>query len=350
MDILHVPDQTVAASRVDTRGVSKSRQRSIAIKLSFGVVIGLMIALVSFFVSGQGRVREAEAVLEASSISDPNQAIIIFEQAQQHDPVLLQHLAEAYLLAGRNKEALAALQEAFKLQPQNLLIEQALACAYEASGDTNSADGMWATQGLSAEYLRQLGRSYATKGIYDQALAWYWRALRAGLDTSDLKSQLEVAMIAMQTGKPIPADLLNRVKPLVHSVDPDFMLNGGNLIWMPEHPETSSIYGKPLNTFPSGDLKQGVFWWSGIAGAFVQIYHTDDYTITIRANHRPSPGGQIAVMIDSTPLSVLTLTTHWQDYHLTTHLEPGVHLLRLYYLVDIGDAFIDSITLNPIAN
>ncbi|MBX0330771.1 tetratricopeptide repeat protein [Oscillochloris sp. ZM17-4] len=351
MDILHATKKTVVDSRTTIETPHWSR---ISTQVSLGTFLVLAFALTYFVSVGQLRISEAEASIQAASSgysAQADHAIVIFEQSRRYHPddlTILRRLADAYLTAGHNKEALSVLQEAFRLQPQDLVTQQALAEAYEVVGDTDAADAIWTSQGLRADRLLQLGRSYAAVGSYDEAMAWYQRALRAGLSANDLSLQVEVTIAAALAKASLPAELLSHMEALTHPVDVGLTLDGGELIWMPEQPEGNPIYGKPLNAFPSGNLKQGVFWWAGQAGTFLQVDQAGEYSLVVRAHHLPAPGGQLAVQIDSADIETITLGTAWQNYEMSVSLQPGTHLLRLRYLADVGDVFVQSITLNPI--
>ncbi len=318
------------------------------------LVVGIVIILISLFFSGKMIAQETLASLQAVSTGDTphvERTIAIFEESRRlhpNEPLVLRRLAEAYLVVGRNEEALSALQDAFRLQPRSGLISQALARAYEASGDTATADSLWARQGQSAERLWQRGRSYAADGSYTKAIPWYMRALRGGLPIDTLRLQVEISVAAILTKASLPAEIQSRLDSLAHSIDTGLLLNGGDLIWMPDLPKRSKIYGELLSAFPSGGTSQGVFWWADQAGTFIRVDHEGDYELMVRAVHVPSPEGQLAVMVDSTPIKVLDLGSAWQEYPMSMSLQPGTHLLRLRYLGNTGNARVRLMTLHPI--
>jgi tetratricopeptide (TPR) repeat protein len=102
-------------------------------------------------------------------------------------PDIYRALAQSYLRLNQPKEAIDALERAYRLRPESLLIQQELAQAYEAGGQTRRADALWAALGASAPEFLALGEQARAAGRATEALAWYDRAARL---TPDLPSSI----------------------------------------------------------------------------------------------------------------------------------------------------------------
>jgi tetratricopeptide (TPR) repeat protein len=98
------------------------------------------------------------------------------------NPDIYRVLAQSYLRLNQPQEAIDALERAYRLRPESLLIQQELAQAYEAVGQTRRADALWAALGASAPEFLALGEQARVAGRATEALAWYDRAARAQPD------------------------------------------------------------------------------------------------------------------------------------------------------------------------
>jgi tetratricopeptide (TPR) repeat protein len=129
-----------------------------------------------------------QAAGEAALSGDVASAALAFQQALRwspNNPQIHRALAQSYLQLNRPQEAIDVLEQAYRLQPASLLIRQELAQAYEASGQLERADGMWAALGLSAPNLLQLGEQARAKKQIHEALLWYERARRVAPGAGD---------------------------------------------------------------------------------------------------------------------------------------------------------------------
>jgi tetratricopeptide (TPR) repeat protein len=145
--------------------------------------LAAIVALLPTLMSARYR-----AAGEAALASDAASATIAFQQALRwfpNNPEIHRALAQSYLRLNQPQEAIDMLEQAYRLQPASLLIRQELAQAYEASGQLERADGMWAALGLSAPSLLQLGEQARAKKQIHEALLWYERARRVAPDAGD---------------------------------------------------------------------------------------------------------------------------------------------------------------------
>jgi tetratricopeptide (TPR) repeat protein len=151
-------------------------------------LVGLVaiVALLPALMSARYR-----AAGEAAMNSDAVGAAAAFQQALRwspDDPQIYRALAQAYLRLNKPQEAIDVLERAYRLQLDSLLIQQELAQAYEAGGQIDRADRLWASLGLSAATALTLGERARIAKDFDGALAWNARATRVG---SGLSSSIE---------------------------------------------------------------------------------------------------------------------------------------------------------------
>jgi tetratricopeptide (TPR) repeat protein len=119
---------------------------------------------------------------EAMLAGDAASAAAEFQQSLRwspNNPDLHRALARAYLSLSQPQQAIDALERAYRLRPESLLIRQELAQAYEAGGQVERADGLWAALGLSGNAMLAQGEQARRLKSYADAITWYQRAARA---------------------------------------------------------------------------------------------------------------------------------------------------------------------------
>ncbi|HEX5692631.1 MAG TPA: tetratricopeptide repeat protein, partial [Roseiflexaceae bacterium] len=122
----------------------------------------------NWYVAAGARLLEAQA--------DPAEAARLFERARDwtpQDPHTERLLAQAYLRLNQPQAAIQALERAYRRQPESILIRQELARAYEANGQSERAEAMWASLGMSGTAMIEQGKQAGAQGWTDEALRWY---------------------------------------------------------------------------------------------------------------------------------------------------------------------------------
>jgi tetratricopeptide (TPR) repeat protein len=142
--------------------------------------LAAIVALLPLLMSARYR-----AAGEAALASDAATAAVAFQQALRwspNNPEIYRALAQSYLRLNRPQEAIDMLEQAYRLRPESLLIRQELAQAYEAGGQIERANGLWASLGLRAPSMLGMGEQARQAKRCLEALAWYTRAERAGAE------------------------------------------------------------------------------------------------------------------------------------------------------------------------
>jgi tetratricopeptide (TPR) repeat protein len=94
----------------------------------------------------------------------------------------MRHLARAYLATGDTDRAVVLLEQAYRANPTSPLVLQELMDAYEQHGNLRAADSVRRLQGVDVAAMQQKGEQASLGGRYAEALTWYERAARAGVD------------------------------------------------------------------------------------------------------------------------------------------------------------------------
>jgi tetratricopeptide (TPR) repeat protein len=252
------------------------------------------------------------------------------------DALPFRYLARAYALAGRADDAVAALERAYELQPDSMLVRSDLVAAYEAAGRPEQAALFSRDIGLSAEQLVSVADQYMTVRRYAEALSWYSRAVEEQ-PAFDAPTVLRRAVAAVGAGDPQAdrlAAALEQQDPAfaVPRLDGELLFNGGELIWL-SAVGSEVGYGTHLN-YPY-DGSDGNFWWDGRAGAFVRLERGGTFLIEVHVQHHAPPPIAMALGVDGQPRAQLDLARgddSWETVSLTVDLAAGVHSVDLWFL------------------
>ncbi len=156
-----------------------------------GTLLTLLVSLVMIMpslISAAYLAAGAHALADSAAPAEHErtaQAAAYLKQAlawSPSNPDIYRSLAQSYLRLNQPQEAIDALERAYRLRPESLLIQQELAQAYEVGGQTRRADALWAALGASAPEFLALGEQARVAGRATEALAWYDRAARAQPD------------------------------------------------------------------------------------------------------------------------------------------------------------------------
>jgi tetratricopeptide (TPR) repeat protein len=303
--------------------------------------LAAIVALLPMLISARYR-----AAGEAALASDAARAAIAFRQALRwspNSPEIHRALAHSYLQLNQPQEAIDMLEQAYRLRPESLLIGQELAQAYEAGGQIERADGMWAALGLTPEHSFVIGDGLFDQHRYLEAHTWYERAVRRAASLS-FDRLFKDAITATLAGAAYASQRLRSVQEhdpsfLVYELDNQLSIPGSDLRWMTSVPSRGSSYGTPLSygTNPNNRATNttGMLWWSGNAVAVVSVKDDGFYRISMLARHsKPAPVA-MAMGIDNQQLWPVTLTRgddSWETVTVTAHLSGGLHTMDIWFL------------------
>ena len=330
------------------------RRTSLAWIAGLGLVgLAAIVALLPPLMSARYR-----AAGEAALTSDTASAAVAFQQALRwspDDPEIYRGLAQSYLQLNQPQKAIDVLEQAFRLQPENLLIRQDLALAYESDGQIRRADRIWAESGMLPDHMLQnadaafAGRDFAT------AYAWYARCARVWPEWpfDRLFKRAISATLVGAADAPMLLDTARQLDPTfsVYPLAKHLQIEGLQLRWIAS--EASAVPpGTPLSYGSKRSV--GMFWWSGEAVAVVSADRAGLYTLNVRLRHSKPAPVQMAVGVDGRLLQRITLAhgdDSWQTIAIPVRFSSGLHTINVWFLnneivegVD-RDAAIDWITI-----
>lgn len=290
---------------------------------------------------------ERRSLLLKSAITDLDHA----RWWRPADAQIYRQLAQARQLQGQRLATIAALEQAYRLQPESLLIQQELALAYQAVGRHTQARDLWLHSGVTAEQMAGVGDQHLTRRDYAEATHWYDQALRHGLVLrADLAFRRAVA--ATLAGSPEAVVLWATASEFdptlaIYSLERAVTIPGGTLRWMTPQPEWGITYGTPLS-FSAPDANMGVFWWSGEAMAIIDAPQAGEYEIQLHLRHSDPPPVEMAVGVNGQQLQQIVLErgdNSWETVTSRVIFDKGINLLTIGYL---NDAFVDGRDRNGI--
>jgi tetratricopeptide (TPR) repeat protein len=296
---------------------------------------------------------------------DVAQAVRLFEHARNWsptDPEIERALARAYVRLGQPEAAIAALEQAYRIQPEGLLIRQELAQAYEAAGQLRRADGLWASLGMTPDSMTAMADELFEHRQFVGASDWYARAMRS-MDQVGFEQLFKRAIAATIARNAQAVDAL----AAVHEYDPTFALYelrehvripGSAFRWITAIPSRGLHAGMPLTygvPAESSRGENGYLWWSGEALAVFNVEHEASYRLNIHAlASKPAPV-VMAFGVDGQQLRRVLLTSGddtWATLTFNIRLAPGAHTVHIWFLNDevVGgvnrDAVIQSVEIH----
>lgn len=277
----------------------------------------------------------ASAALEAALVpgADPQQLAATVAKLEQAtalspgSPLAYQRLAQGYLALERPQDALAALEQAYRLDPASPLVQRDLVVVHIALGTRDPA--LWQALGIDAVRLIGLGDQHLQQGSAE-ALRWYQTA--ANLDANhDLAARLTMA--AALAGDP---NIMQQEPGLVHQLEHGkLLISGGELRW--------PLGGEPLGLNYGTVTRIG---WNSQVVALVQISQPGSYNLSAQVRHVAPAPIAMALGINGQQLRPISLERGDESAEtvaVITRLEPGVHLLGVWFL---NDAIIDGVDRN----
>lgn len=94
------------------------------------------------------------------------------------DPQIVYALAMAHKQLDQPEQVITLLEEAYRLQPDNLLIQNELALSYSDLNSFDSVREIWLSKGLAVDKFLQLSQMAWLQGQYDEMSTWYEYAIR----------------------------------------------------------------------------------------------------------------------------------------------------------------------------
>ena len=263
-------------------------------------------------------------------------AVEYLQQARTWSPAspsVYRSLAQAHLLLDRPEQAVAALEDAYRLQPDSLLIQQELAQAYEAYGEDEVAGDIWDSLGLTAARMANLGDQWFSVGKYDTAGEWYRRTLSRDPSIGS-RIALQQALVEVASGShDISASAFSDLTVFTMGSDGEIVIPGTKLRWFTPIPEHNVHIGTPLTYGHNRSV--GVMWWSGRAGAVFEVEQAGHYTIVVRAMHDQPAPVVFALIINTTPVATFNLDRadgSWETVATKVNLDASQYLIALQFL------------------
>jgi Flp pilus assembly protein TadD len=134
------------------------------------------------------------------------------------DPRLMNNLGFSLFTRGHAREAIDVYLRAVRLAPSDPRLRNNLAFAYAVTGDFTRAAQSFAMGGSAAQAMNNLGWAYENKGLLAQAFEMYLEAAR--LDPALAAARTNLLAVAVDLGRPVPADLLEPRPPVGPEVAP----------------------------------------------------------------------------------------------------------------------------------
>ncbi len=310
-------------------------------------------ALVSAVYASAGASALATAQRSPTDTRSAAQALHYFEQAQQwspDSPAIYRQLAEAHLLLQQPDAAITALERAYSLQPESLLIQQELAQAYAAGGRAAQADAMWNRKGLLASQALAMADDFYAQHRYADALSWYERARRLQPDLP-FDMTFKAAITAVLARSPTAQNWLTAAQAhdssfTVPKLTKRLDIPGTELRWMNHYPEHQLTYGMPLAYATDGTV--GVFWVAGEALSVLEVPQAGDYLLQVQVLQSTPPPIELAIGANGRVLQQARLErgdASWETIAVPLRLDPGLNTVHLWFL---NDAVIDGQDRNAI--
>jgi hypothetical protein len=242
------------------------------------------------------------------------------------EPLLYRRLAAGYMALERPEAALAALEQAYRIEPTSLLVQRELALVHATLGTTDPA--LWRGLGFDAAKLLTLGDQHLRAGS-PEALNWYQGA--ASLEpASDLVARLSFA--AALAGETNPAFYASE---LVHTLkESRLQFNGAELRWLTDRPQYDAIIGSTLRHDTALAAR---IWWSDQVGLVIAVNEEGRYRLSMQARHEVPAPIIMALGVNGQQLQQFTLNRgdgSAEVVSVVTQLEPGIYLLGVWFLND----------------
>lgn len=279
----------------------------------------------------QARATSNDPRLQAQSTAQYTSAV----DDRAASPNMLRQLAQLYLRDQQPQKAISLLERVYRLQPDSYLVVNDLAGAYEASGDMQQAEELWATIEVDADKMVALGDVALDQGLYDQAAVWYTRVSKLRPERSD-ELAFRRAVLATLNG----SAETERLVQAAQAADPGLMIFSAS--------EVEQVAGRNLRWFmcsapgidpgvlvgASYESPEAYLWWSGEVVAFVRVTQAGVYRLRVETRHSMPPPVELTFGIDEQDMKSFTLArgdNSWETIAAQTRLDPGLHIIRLRF-------------------
>lgn len=252
-----------------------------------------------------------------------------------HDSALERSLAQAYSLLDQPQSVIALLEQAYRRQPDSLLLREQLARAYDADGQVEHADEIWRALGAPPAFIVGEGDTALAQERYNEAHRWYQRALRFDpLLQNELAFRAAIA--AFYAGASEGGALLQLAQEQdqtleIYALEEALTIAGGDLRWLIHFPQWNVTYGMPLGYRGM----EGTFWWDGQALALFSVETSGNYILSACVQHTLPPPVEMALGINGTQLTHVSLERgdmSWETMNVPVALVPGLHTVNVWFL------------------
>jgi len=357
---LHNSHQTTDVSDHVVIAFFYRRLSVLCIHITMGVITVAMIGIIVVLPSLMSTLYVIFGTYALSTVQDEitsqkyvTQAIDLLEQARDwvpSDAHIYRRLSQAYGLNDQPELAVAALEQAYRLQPTSLLIQQELALAYKSVNEVDRALALWEKLHVTPTQIVLLGDKALDKQEYGAAIEWYNIALRYDINLEP-ELVLRRFLAAHLAGLPDARVLLSEVRVndesfVMYALEDTVKINGDHLRWMLAF---EGIFGRMLS-YGAGDntTMSGYLWWTGQAFAVVSVQQAGNYQISMHVLHNDPPPIDMAIGVNGQQIQQVSLDkgdNSWETITIDVFLKSAIHTIHVWFL---NDAYINGKDRNAI--
>ena len=263
------------------------------------------------------------------------ESIAWYNRAVAADPksvIALRGLARARLAAGDVPAALVALEDAWRLRPDSLLVQRELAEAYFLSGQCDTAAALWMRAGVLPQQVLDIVERFIRDGDYQSAARWLDRYFQLQPAPDDTLLFRFGRIVALSNGAvqfaDLPPDLQDRARSLVfRPLTPVLRVEAETL---------RTVAGQPVvfTQYPS----LAVLWSASEAGhMLIDIPKSRTYAVRLRAQHGPLPPIDLSLELNNRPVNTWSFMQGdgtWEEKEIMIELPAGLHVLAVRFISD----------------
>jgi hypothetical protein len=264
------------------------------------------------------------------------------------EPLAYRRLAQVALLKGEAEQAISALEEAYRLQPNSLLIKQELATAYEHAERFADGQDVWNDLNIGVDQMASFADIAMRHGDTRAAYEWNSRVIRYTASPGQL-SLFQRAIAAIMLGESTAEEAMQaaiEADPTLTVGNAGRAIPGAGLRWVAtvDHDLTA---GTPLVTH-TGQWQYGAFWQPGQAVAVVDV-PAGSYLLTVHAWHQEQVPLVMGIGMDGQELQQVTLKRGQrliEKITIPVKLRGGLHTISVWSYSKY--IYLNSVSLKPL--